>query len=202
VSAIEEIAGSRERRELAMRQVLANLELLMHGTTTNFSSEGGGDGAGTKQPTGELHPPHLLWRERWEQAASDDARRRVLENAKADLESYRKGTKSTVEGMNWEELLLADGAGHSPEMVGQHYKLSPHHVRRIRKRHDRGTEDGLELKPKDKQESGTEKLAADKRRAEVVRMKATSMSNRQIAFILGCDEITIRRDVQALRTTS
>jgi len=202
VSAIEETTGPRERRELAMRQVLANLELLMHGTTTNFSSEGGGDGSGTKQPTGELHPPHLLWRERWEQAASDDARRRVLENAKADLESYRKGTKSTVEGMNWEELILADGEGYSPEMVAQRYGISEHHVRRMRKRHDRGTEDGIETNPKAKQETTTEKIAAGKRRAEVARMKAKRMSNRQIAFVLDCAETTIRRDVQALRTSS
>jgi hypothetical protein len=131
-----------------MRSILAQMELLPHGTITNYSPTGGGGGADTKPPTGESRPPHEHWRERWERAVFDDMeeeqreattitrhRRRVIDNAQKELDSLRKRPEIKVQGETEEELekrIIRDGEGEPVDRVALAMRCTPTFVRKAR----------------------------------------------------------------------
>lgn len=128
----------------------------------------------------------------YDAALNNPRRRTVTDEANAELASWRRQAKPVSDGISLEQVLIQDGEGHSAEMVGERYGLSPHHVRRIRKRNDRHMNDGTRLT------ATKDTMATEPRRAEVQRMRTKSMSNRQIAFVLHCSEGTVRNDIKAL----
>jgi len=134
-----------------MRSILARMELLAHGSITNYSPTGVGGSADAKPPTGESRPPHEHWARRWERAVWDDEewtierelvgeevvkhRKNVIEKAQEDLDSYRKRTEGLVVGETEEELearIVREGEGWSVEQVAQHCRCTVTFARKAR----------------------------------------------------------------------
>lgn len=76
-----------------MRQVLAELELVSHGSTASWDTSGGHAAPGhrilaeTNQAVPD--PPHVHYRDVYSRCATDDLRTAVLDRAKAELQQIR-----------------------------------------------------------------------------------------------------------------
>ena len=77
-----------------MRAVLAQLELVSHGTTTHFGPNAGANHE-TLLPPGDPRPPHLLYRNRFHRCLGDTGRRAVLQDAKAELKRLKHSPTPT-----------------------------------------------------------------------------------------------------------
>ena len=88
-----------------MHQVLAELELVSHGTTAAWGRCEGGEGV---YPPGERNPPHVVYRARWVLAWGPLGRRRVLREARAELERCRRAPRPR---MSYRARILMDWAG-------------------------------------------------------------------------------------------
>lgn len=96
-----------------------------------------------------------------------------------------------------EALVLKDGEGHPAEVVAVKFKLSEHMVRRIRRRAtDPDTDDPAPRDPETGKPVVPDKVpAGEERRRRAAAMVEQGMSERQIAFALGCDRKQVRRDL-------
>jgi hypothetical protein len=185
-----------------MRSILANMELLAHGTITNYSPTGGGGSADTKPPTGESRPPHEHWARRWEKAVYDDLeeehresapitrhRRRVIEKAQADLDSYRKRAEGQVVGETESELearIIKDGEGEPVDRVALAMRCTPTLVRKARLKAGRSVVTGKA--PRDTViDAPTDQH--DRARA----LAEDGHTERQIAWLTGLPKTTLRR---------
>lgn len=192
-----------EQADLAqqMRSILAQLELLPHGSVTSYSSTGGGNGADTKPPTGESRPPHDHWKRRWDLAVERDEevelreattitthRKRVIEKAQEDLESYRKRAEGIVVGETEQELearIVREGDGWSVEQVAQHCRCTVTFARKAR------LKDGVSVST-GKRPDGLKIDSSDQ--AERARGYAENgYTERGIAMLTGLSKSTIRR---------
>lgn len=172
-----------------VRQVLAELELLSHGTVTNYSSTGGGSGPDTKDPTGESHPPHLRWRSEWEHATDDAHREYVLQAARADLRSYRKRdltlASAPVESeVELEARIVREGKGWTVAETARHCLCTPTLVRRARLKAGVNAHTGVPPE-------GTE--LPDDPAQKVRELDENGMSERQIEMVTGIPKTRIRR---------
>lgn len=184
-----------------MRSILAQLEMLPHGTITNYSPTGGGHGADTKLPTGELRPPHEHWRRRWDLAVERDEeteqresapvttqRKRVIEKAQADLASYRKRTEGLVVGETEQELkrrVVKEGDGWTVEQTAAHCRCTATFVRRARLQEGVSVESGK--RPDGLSIDSTDELERARQYA------ANGLTERQIAMLTDLSKSTIRR---------
>lgn len=125
------------------REVLARLELLAHGSTQRFDPTGSSDsdnlphGISSEGNGPRLSEyPHLHWRDKILGARNDYARRKALESAQEELDSWRRRTvwhASTIE--TWDELVarvIGEGAGWSVREVANHCRCSERQVVRAR----------------------------------------------------------------------
>jgi transposase len=166
------------------RQVLCEMELFMHGTTASLDPSGiGGDGGG-KPPTGESHPPHIEWRERWNRAIGTHQQEKTLEAAVKDLKAYREGAKGRkVSGENIAELeeriVKKCGEGWTVEEVAQHCRCNPKLVR----------VSWLKASVIPDEEKQPSKF----QRARVKQLAGQKMSERDIAEMTKLSKTTIRR---------
>lgn len=186
-----------------IRSILANLELLAHGTITNYSPTGGGGVPDSKQPSGELKPPHEHWRRRWLLAVECDEeteqreattittqRRDVIAKAQADLDSYRKRAEGEIVGETEEELearIVRIGKGWSVNDVAQHCRCNPKFVRKARKKAGVNEHDGKGVV--------VDMVTRDERVDKARAMRARGLPLRAIAMHLGCDVATVHRDL-------
>lgn len=103
------------------RPVLARLELIQHGATSNLDPTRGSRGAETPVlPPGERYPPHLVYRERIETAATPGEAKVALDEAREVLAQATRRTLVVVREETLEELkarIVRDGAGWSPREV-------------------------------------------------------------------------------------
>jgi len=122
--------------DLAMRQVLAELELTSHGSTQSWNSSGHGGESVNVFPPGESCPPHIEWRERYERAITDDARQRVIDDAGRALRGIIRRAKVTpVSGESEKEFaarVISTGRGFGVGEVATAMRCTPTRVRRIR----------------------------------------------------------------------
>lgn len=184
-----------------MRSILAQLEMVAHGTVTNYSPTGTGNGADTKPPTGELRPPHEHWKRRWDLAVERDEetelrgattiikhRKDVIEKAQADLDSYRKRTEGVVVGETEQELearVVREGEGWSVEQVAQHCRCTVTFARKARLKAGVSVETG-------KRPDGFSIDSPDQ--VERVRQYAANgYTERQMAMLTKLSKSTIRR---------
>ena len=184
-----------------MRQILARMELLPHGSITNYSPTGVGGSADTKPPTGELRPPHEHWKRRWLLAVERDEeteqreattitthRSDVIEKAQADLDSYLKRTEGLVVGETEEQLearIVREGDGWSVGEVAQHCRCTPTFIRKARLKAGVSIETG-------KQPDGLRADSVDQI-AHARELARNGLTERQIAFFTGASKSTIRR---------
>jgi hypothetical protein len=177
----ETVSPSVEGR---FRQVLCEMELFMHGTTASLDPTGiGGDGGG-KPPTGELHPPHIEWRERWNRVVGTQQQEKMLEAAEKDLKVYREGAKGRkVSGENIAELeeriVKKCREGWTVDEVAMHCRVLPSLVRRAWLK--------ASVIPDE------EKPPPEKQRARVLELAGQHMRERQIAAITKLPKSTVRR---------
>lgn len=137
--------------ERQIRLVLANLELLSHGTTASWNPSGGRSAESSAVgPPGDSRPPHLIYRARFDKAVSDDERRQVLRQAEDELLRLRGGNHRPAAVSRTDAEILADqileeGRGSTPAEVSQRYRCTPGHVRRVRMHNGRNSETGAVL---------------------------------------------------------
>jgi transposase len=171
-----------------MNSVVTALTMMPHGTTQAFGASRGGH-PGSKPPTGDSHPEVDQLVADYRRALSNTGRRQILQRATVELESWRRKRVTIASEKSLEEIIIEDGQGFDAKMVAERYGLAIGHVARIRQRAGRSAIDGTDPKASN--------LSREQRRAEAHRMREKGMSGRQIARVLGCDEITVRRDLRA-----
>lgn len=175
---------------LEIRQVLAELELLSHGSTQSFAAApGAGSDKSYGRPPGDEHPPHLHWREQWERASDEDRRSEVLRLARSDLAAHRKGDMSrvavTVESREeLEKRVVREGKGWTAKETALHCRVTPTFVRkaRLKAATDAAVEAREEPAP----------VAADKRE-RCLHLAVTGHTERGIAMLTGLPKSTVRR---------
>lgn len=174
--------------DLAMRQVLAELELTSHGSTQSWNSSGHGGGDSDKvYPFGDQFPPHIEWRERYERAITDDARQRVVDDAgRALREIIRRAKVTPTSGESEGEFaarVISTGRGFGVGEVATAMRCTPTRVRRIRLAGGVSLEFGLAL-------SAPPATDAE-RRART--LGEQGMSERQIIMLTGLTKWRVRR---------
>jgi hypothetical protein len=173
----------------AVRQLLAEMELLAHGGVTAWNSSGRGK-AGSRPPSGESGPPHVEWRERFDAAPLGEWPV-LLEEARGELEGWRRRTAPAVgEWKSLGDLIIEDGVGWDPDAVARRFGVSAAYVCRIRLRRKVAIEDGRGEEP-------DRKLSRDERRRRVRDLKDQGMTVRQIATLLNVSVGTVAADGKA-----
>jgi DNA invertase Pin-like site-specific DNA recombinase len=172
----------------AVRQLLAELELLSHGSTTAWNPTGG-TGDDVVVPFGESDPPHLRLRARYLAQTADAGRARVVEEMRVTLRGHRGVSvdRSVVVGESREAedaRILQTGEDFSAEEVARRFNCTPTRVRRLRLADGRDVERGRRSAPA--------APVADAA-GQALRMKANGMSERQIALVLGQHRTTVTR---------
>jgi hypothetical protein len=137
-----------------MAQVLADMTLLSYGSTTSWSSSGGGDGP--EKPSGDSSPLAEHWLAEWERDPSHE----TVERARAELASVRRrqapasGDDSTLD--DW---VLKDGEGFAVEQVAGKFRIAAARVRRIRLKAGRESEFGQVVDVAAARDSSEERVA-------------------------------------------
>ena len=172
----------------AVRQLLAELELLSHGSTTAWNPTGGSTDDAVV-PYGESNPPHLRLRSRYLEQTDDAGRAGVVDEMRTTLRGQRGVgvDRSAVVGETREDQdarILQSGEDFSPEEVARRFDCTPTRVRRLRLADGRDVERGRRHAPGAPGEDGA---------TEAQRMKANGMSERQIALALGRHRTTVTR---------
>lgn len=169
------------------RQILAQLELISHGTTQSWSPGHGGE-KDVVFPPGEKTPPHVYWRTRWLEATDEDARTAAWSGARKELESLSTRSITEISVETEEQLakrVVKDGEGWTVEEVAQRMRCTTTFVRRARLKDGRNTETGV--KP--------EEMIADfaDRREQARELAERNLTERQIVAITGLPKSTVRR---------
>lgn len=121
-------------RHQTITQVLAELEMVSHGTTQSWNASGrGGDatcrpGQSGDLPPGELAPPHLVYRRRYDNALTDYERQGILRDARHTLKRAKHAPNGRdikpedpkdrdkrianlqSQGWTWDDIARADGS--------------------------------------------------------------------------------------------
>lgn len=174
-----------------VRLLLAELEMLPHGSTASWNPTGGGEGDDPRPP-GCGNPPHLELRARYLKAETDADRGEAVAAMKRTLREYRGAgvDRSRVVGETRHDeslRILAEGEGFTPKEVALRFRCTPTRVRQLRLAADRDAELGHLVEPEAiAPEDDDDALIAAARR-----MKGRGMSVRLIGLELGRPKSTI-----------
>jgi hypothetical protein len=118
------------------RQILGEMELLMHGKTASLNSSGRG-GERNPVPQGEAHPPHEQWLAVFNDLAPfPHLLRQAIHNARLELERIKRRDTTVVvreeTREEWEARLLRDGAGFEARDVAVKFNCAVQDVTRLR----------------------------------------------------------------------
>ena len=181
------VEGLRMTVHQQIHQVLAELELVSHGTTANLAPTGRGS-EGAAVPPGESHPPHIHWRERWLGAVDEEDRRRVLAGARRELASLRKRTVVKVSMETEEELearIIREGRGEPVDRVAAAMRCTSTFVRKARLKAGVSVTTG-------KAPKGIMIGTVDQRE-HAEHMAENGATERQIEFVTKLPKTTVRR---------
>lgn len=98
-----------------IRQVLAELELISHGTTASYNPGGGHNDP--LYPPGEMLPPHLDYRRRYQRCWTDYQRRNVIDAARKELDRIKRTPAKPV--LPFKQRILTEWEGHGDTEVAQ-----------------------------------------------------------------------------------
>lgn len=166
--------------ERNIRQVLAELELISHGTTASWNPAGGTDSDRDPRPRGgELDPPHDRYRRRYLNATTDTERANVLHAARAELAAItrrqarevREETAAEFDARAREKL----AEGWTVQQVADHMRATPTRIRRAQ---------------------------AGASEADVLAFAKQGMSVRYIALRVGIPKSTVQRLLRDLRNAA
>jgi hypothetical protein len=125
--------------ESEMRQILAELEMLGHGSVTAWNASGGGQ-ADSRPPSGESNPPHIEYAERFERDRSWE----TVEEARACLREWkRRAAPARETDTSEDDWIIEDGEGYAADEVARRFNTTPARVRLLRSRNGREMEMGL-----------------------------------------------------------
>lgn len=165
------------------RQVLAELQLLMHGKTTSYNSSGGGRSENENAvPQGESNPPHEVWRRRMEKATPEKLPGLIIE-ARGELEAirgYGRAAQPKPKGESrgeWEARLIREGEGFDARDVAVKFHTSVRVVTTLRANAGRDPSKGGSLVPVE--------ASVEARRERVEQLRRGGASTRQIARLTG-----------------
>ena len=171
-----------------MAAILLRLELVSHGSSQAWNASGGQSGEPDDKMVavvaGRPTFPHLLWRERYENAQTDLARATIIAGAREELKAWTHRTGPKIEGKPLSEIIIEDGEGFEAEVVARRFGVDAGFVRRIRMKAARGTEDGRKIAPDDNPTD---------RRSKARELRRRGLSTRQIAEILECHQTQVMR---------
>ena len=169
------------------RAYRVRLNMIASGTTTAWSSEGGGK-PGTKPPTtGEPGDDLAVLDRRWEDAKSDADRREVVKDTRFLLRCWNgeiARERRADLGRCWEdstsrdERMLKEGRGWEPKLVAVAFKCGEKDVLKARL--------AAGLDP-----STGEPVEGADRMVVVRQLHAVGVSNRQIAGRVGVSHVTV-----------
>lgn len=176
--------------ERQIRQVLAELELISHGSTQSWNASGGHTG----EPDDQVAmlaghpdtPPHLYWRHRFA-ASTASQHAELLEHARAELDAYKRSNRidpAYTDRELLEQRILNEGAGWTPDEVARVMRCPASHVRKVRVRDGRNADDGKRIALSD--------VPADQR-DQARDLLTNGMTERQVQLITGLSKSTIRR---------
>jgi hypothetical protein len=175
-----------------VRQLLAELELIAHGSCQAWNSAGGHGESTTVLPFGELHPPHITLRILYIEQHTDAGRSSVVKAMEDELEAVRGHVdRSHVVGESREDedkRIVKQGEGFNADEVALRFNCTPTRVRRARLAAGRSPRDGTAPRASVEVEDG---------QTEALRMKAQGMSVRAIAMVLVLPKSTIHDWVKA-----
>jgi hypothetical protein len=180
-----------------VRILLAELELLSHGSTQSWNATGGGESeGGTGHPPGDQHPPHLELRKLYLQQGSDQGRASVEKEMRSTLAEYRgtgvDRTRVVGETRKDESLrIIGEGEGFTPQEVALRFRCAPTRVRRLRLAAGRDAVLGHEVEQEPAPVDHASAIAAARR------MAGHGMSVRLIGMELGRPKSTISDWVKA-----
>lgn len=173
-----------------MRGVLAELEMLSHGSTQSWNPSRAGDSDSklladdkTKVPD----PPHVYWRQRFEEA-EEHKRERVLHGARDELRVWRGYGKQAKKDLPSDSQILdqriLEAEGWSCAEVALRLRCTETRVRKTRLAADRMVADGVKVVP-----------IADhvEDRERVAQLAERGLTERQIGLLTKLPKTTIRR---------
>lgn len=168
------------------RQILADLELISHGTITAYNSSGGHGNSARVIPPGEAFPPHLEYRRRYAECETDEQRDQVIKDAQSELEAIRRRPLLAPAGLSDAEVLEArvlELTGWVANEIARSLHCTVGQVRRIRTNAGRDGQTGEVLD-----------LSAADRSDLAARMKSEQrLSQSEIAKRMGISEATVSR---------
>lgn len=116
------------------RQLLAELEMVSHGTTQAFDTSGGHSSEKPLMPPGETNPPHTRLRAELAKALTQTQVDKVADKAREALRKARYTPPSDallIYGTKpWREAIGNDDR--PAAVVAADYKITERHVRRLR----------------------------------------------------------------------
>jgi hypothetical protein len=116
------------------RNLIAAVELISHGTTAAWDSNGGHSSERPLMPPGELHPPHLMLRVELARALTQTQVDRVAQKAREALQAVRYTPRNPAVLMygtvEWREAIGLDSR--KVEEVARAYGITERHVHRLR----------------------------------------------------------------------
>jgi hypothetical protein len=181
------MSGNLERE---FRQVLAEMSLLQYGKTQSFNGSGGKSENPDPRPSGEAHPMHEYWAERWT-LESVTGRGALLTDAREALRAWKVRTAPVTDSWDEHKAILEEGQGHAADVVARRFGRTPTYVRRLRLRAEdpkRESEFGLPV-------SGEPTRAETKQqdRVRVLNLASQGCTMRQIEMQTKVPRETVRR---------
>lgn len=163
------------------RQILARLELLMHGKTQSFDSSGGKSDDRNPVPQGEARPPADHWRLIFLRCAEHDLPaliREAQDELRAILVRDQSGPPIEEDGDAWELRIIEEGEGHAADVVALAFACAVQTVTKFRRQHNRDLNLGHPI------------LAMPQHAAK---LKDSGLNQTQIARALGVSQPTVSR---------
>ncbi len=171
-----------------MRAVLLELTLLMHGSTTSWSPTTSGDRDRDPRPSGDSYPPAEEYRDHYQHAHGELARRRILKAARDELDRWRGHGTQRHAGETQEQLdkrILRDGKDFDPQTVAVRFDTNAGRIRKLRIANGHHPETGKPLP-----DAKANKIETPER---VIELSLQGCTLRQIETLTGVPRMTVSR---------
>lgn len=175
--------------ESEMRQVLLSMQLLGSGRTQNFNAQPGRSENPDPRPSGEPNPIADEWAAQWDRDPSE----RTLAAATAALRAWKvRDVPAVTDGTSEDDWIL-EKEGFAAEQVARYFNTTASRVRRLRLKHDRSAEYGVETQAL---------LPSASKETRVALLSERGLSSRQVADQVGLHKTQVLRILARLRNAA
>lgn len=181
-----------------IRNILAQLEVTSNGPISSYTPVASKGAFGSGEPTtGDSWPPHVRWASKYNEAANDFEREKVIGKATRELEELTRRVAPRVEGetvKDRDRRIVREGEGEPAQKVATNFRCGLREVWKARERDGRDKDYGRPFEGK----SIKARLAVGERRRRVRELKRDNpgMTNRQIGMHVGADDKTVAADLK------